>query len=828
MSDILRKKITVEGIVQGVGFRPFVYRLADQHLLYGKVYNNPQGVIIEIEGESSSIDSFIKAIRKEAPPLATITNISVENIRKQNSRTFEIVESEDQKEKQAFISPDIAVCNDCLRELFDPDDRRYRYPFINCTNCGPRFTIIKKIPYDRVNTSMAVFKMCPECQAEYDDPSNRRFHAQPNACQKCGPEFWLADSEGKVIDADDPIKKTAALLKEGKVLAIKGIGGFHLAVDAENIQAVRRLRQRKLREEKPLAIMSKSLEKIGEYAFLTNEEREQLSTPQCPIVLLKKRKSSTIPEDVAPKNTHLGVVLPYSPIHHLLFKSGMDFLALVMTSGNLSEEPIAIENEEAVTRLARITDYFLMHNRDILLRSDDSVMVRIFGKNQFIRRSRGYVPVPIFMKEEYPSVLAYGAELKNTVCIIKDNNAFLSQHVGDLENMESFSFFIEAAEHLKRILEVSPEAVAYDLHPEYLNTKFAREQKNMTLVGIQHHHAHIASCLAENGEEGPVIGLSMDGLGYGTDETIWGGEFLYADFYGFERVATFKNFPMPGGTSAIKEPWRMAVSYLYDAFGDDLFQLDIPFIEDLEKSSLATIVKMIQLKLNAPLTSSLGRIFDAVSAMLQIRSEVRYEGQAALELEMAIDPSKQDISPYQYLILETDKSSKLDRMMKSSEHLKNSVSRKVLKDSYPRAFLNGTSNPVSGSNSSSSRSDDNVLMPFVIDFPSYIIDVKETFKGIVEDIKAGKPVGEISVKFHNTILSIMLTICSMMRFELELDQVALSGGVFQNRYLFEKLVTELKQKGFDVLTHSKVPTNDGGLSLGQAIIAGSLLKKARM
>jgi hydrogenase maturation protein HypF len=794
MNEIIRKKITVKGIVQGVGFRPFVFRLASQYSLSGKVFNNPQGVIIEVEGDHSSIQTFLKALQEGSPPLSEITDIHTEDLEILRSSLFKIVESKDREEKKTLISPDIAVCADCLAELFDPKDRRYRYPFINCTNCGPRFTIIRKIPYDRVNTSMSVFKMCPACQKEYDEPSNRRFHAQPNACFECGPEAWLSDSNGKKIETDDPIKEAASLLKEGKILAIKGLGGFHLAVDAVNARAVRRLRQRKFREEKPLAIMSESLERIREYASFTNEEKELLSSPRCPIVLLEKKDRSNISEDVAPKNTHLGVMLPYTPIHHLLFRSNIDITALVMTSGNLSEEPIVIENEEALTRLAGIADYFLMHNRDILLRSDDSVTLQVSEKKQSIRRSRGFVPVPVFLKEEYPPVLACGAELKNTVCVLKDNNAFLSQHVGDLENMDAFNFFLEASEHLKNILEVSPVAMAYDLHPEYLNTKFAKEQKNITLVGIQHHHAHIASCLAENGEGGPVIGLSMDGLGYGTDGMIWGGEFLYADFYGFERMASFKNIPMPGGTAAIKEPWRMAVSYLYDAYGETMSELNIPFIKGLGRFSLAMLVRMIQLNLNSPLTSSLGRIFDAVSAILQIRSEVHFEGQAAFELEMAIDPASTEAPPYSYFILETDKSSKLDRMIQLSRDDQD------------------LDNPA----------------PLGIDFPTYLVDMKETFKGMVADVMAGKTAGEISSRFHNTVISIMIDLCSMMRRELELEQVALSGGVFQNKYLFKNLVSQLEQKGFEVLTHSKVPTNDGGLSLGQAVIAGSLLKKQKL
>jgi len=505
-----------------------------------------------------------------------------------------------------------------------------------------------------------------------------------------------------------------------------------------------------------------------------------------------------ISEEIAPQNTHFGVMLPYTPIHHLLFKSGIDFLALVMTSGNLSEEPIAIENAEALRRLRGIADYFLMHNRDILLRSDDSVMLRISEQERFMRRSRGFVPVPIFLKEEFPPVIAYGAELKNTVCVLKGKNAFLSQHVGDLENMEAFSFFVEAGEHLKQILEVDPIAIAYDLHPEYLNTKHAKEQKGKKLIGIQHHHAHIVSCLAENSDAGPVIGLAMDGLGYGTDDTLWGGEVLIVDHCGFERFMTFKNIPMPGGTAAIREPWRMAVSFLYSSFGDEVLNLKIPFIKNLERSSLQTIVKMIQRKMNSPLTSGLGRIFDAVSALAGVRSKVRYEGQAPFELEMAIGGSGRGYPPYKYSILETDRSSKFDRLLD--------------KEGW------------SMSNQMNSKATDDALMPWYDDFPSFIIDLDETFREIVADIEKNRSAGEISAKFHNTIISILAEACSMLRLEIGFDKVALSGGVFQNKYLFENLMQELKQRGFKILSHSLVPTNDGGISLGQAVIAASLMK----
>ncbi|MEW5806413.1 MAG: carbamoyltransferase HypF [Acidobacteriota bacterium] len=825
----IRQKIIVKGIVQGVGFRPFVYRLATRLNLAGRVCNNPQGVTIEIEGSRPAIEEFLRLLRSEAPPLARITGMNVSDMPMENSQRFEIARSEEQEEKKTLISPDIAVCDDCLRELFDPSNRRYRYPFINCTNCGPRFTIIRTIPYDRKNTSMSVFTMCEECQKEYDDPHDRRFHAQPNACFLCGPEVWLTDSRGKVMECEDPIREAVDRLKEGSTIAIKGIGGFHLAVDASNTGAIRRLRERKLREEKPLAIMSGSLEKILECAWLNEEERKLLISSERPIVLLRKKDHPAISDEVAPGNTHFGVMLPYTPLHHLLFNSGLDFQALVMTSGNLSEEPIAIENGEAVRRLEGIADYFLMHDREILLRSDDSVMLHMVERDRFLRRSRGFVPVPIFLEDEYPAVIAFGAELKNTVCLLKGGNAFLSQHIGDLENVEAFNFFLDAGEHLKRILEITPIAIAYDLHPEYLNTKHAREiteqeiekdggekqevgrrkregarekkeAKHVKAIGIQHHHAHIVSCLAENSDKGPVIGLAMDGLGYGTDGALWGGEVLIADYTGFERFMTFKSLPMPGGTAAIKEPWRMAASALHAAYGDEIFLLKIPFIQKLNRSSLQTVVRMIQQKINSPLTSGLGRVFDAVAALLCLRSVVSFEGQAPFELEMSVDPSIRGNLSYGYSIIQTDRTSKFDLLLRAAKSTRS----------------------VEEAEDSGSSVQDTISF-WYDDSPSYVVGLDGMFREIVADIWKGKATGEISAKFHNTVVSILAEACSMLRLEIGFDKVALSGGVFQNKYLFENLVKELKQRGFEVLTHSLVPANDGGISLGQAVIAASIL-----
>jgi len=515
-----RARIQITGIVQGVGFRPFIYQLATSSRLGGFVANNSSGVEVEVEGEEGRVGDFIEEIKSRPPPLARITSIKVDYIPPNSDSSFVIKESVVQDERTALISPDVTICRDCLRELFDPADRRYGYPFINCTNCGPRYTIIKDIPYDRRFTSMASFKMCPACQREYEDHRNRRFHAQPNACWECGPRVSLVDSSGRELIGVDPIKETISLLKRGAVVAIKGLGGFHLAVDATNDEAMLTLRNRKLREEKPLAIMSSDCRKAEEFAVIQPEERWLLESHQHPIVLVRKREGNRISPHVAPRNPCFGFLLPYTPLHHLILKG--DFLALVMTSGNLSEEPICIDNKEALERLAGIADYFLLHNRDIYLRTDDSVVRLVEKKPLMIRRSRGYVPQPIFLPMEVRQVLACGAEAKNTICLTKGNRAFLSQHIGDLENLESLSFFEETIAHLTRILQTEPELIAYDLHPDYLSTKYALSSKGKPLVGVQHHHAHIASCMAENGVVERVMGIALDGSGYGMDGKIWG------------------------------------------------------------------------------------------------------------------------------------------------------------------------------------------------------------------------------------------------------------------------------------------------------------------
>ena len=780
----VRRHIDVSGIVQGVGFRPYVYRLATAHGLKGTITNTPTGVTIEVQGSEDSVEDFLSRLSQEAPPLARITDVAVLDLSCNGDRDFRIIISQQGGAVQTLISPDVATCDDCRRELLDPADRRFRYPFINCTNCGPRFTITRNIPYDRPNTSMSVFPMCPVCQAEYDDPLNRRFHAQPNACWDCGPKLALWDKDGQVVADRDPLAGSIDALKAGLIVAVKGLGGFHLAVDATNTTPVDLLRARKHRVEKPFAIMVPNLETAEEFCDVSPAECEALISIQRPIVLLRKKSADRIANQVAPHNCYVGVFLPYTPVHHLLFSEGK-FKALVMTSGNLREEPIAIGNHEAQSRLHGLADYFLVHNREILLRCDDSV-VRISrnavssatcrralpskassrrdrgdqadcaGTIQVLRRSRGFVPVPVFLQEEVPPMLAVGGELKNTICLTMSKHAFLSQHIGDLENLESCSFFEEAMEHLQQILEIKPEAIAYDLHPDYFSTKWALRQSGLPLVGVQHHHAHIASCIAENHLDGSVIGFALDGTGYGTDGNIWGGEVLIANYKGFERAAHFEYVPMPGGAAAIHEPWRMAVSYLAHHFGREFLNWNLPFLDGIAPQKIGLLFQMTERKINSPLTSSCGRLFDAIAALVGLRQTVNYEAQAAIELEMAITDSSTD-------------------------------------DAYPFELI---------------REKDGL-----------IIGTRPLFAAIVRDLSERAPTPVISVRFHNGMINVLKQIACSARERTHLERVCLSGGSFNNQYLAENFREHLVAHGFEVFTHRKVPCGDGGLSLGQAMIA---------
>jgi hydrogenase maturation protein HypF len=766
----VRRQIDVSGIVQGVGFRPYVYRLATGRRLSGTIRNTSAGVTIEIQGPAETVRDFVEQLPVEAPPLARITNVAIcdlpcLNAQIGDNRNFSIVHSHEGEEIRTLISPDVAICPDCLREMFDTKNRRYGYPFINCTNCGPRFTIIRDLPYDRPSTSMAAFPMCPACLVEYENPIDRRFHAQPNACRDCGPQVELWDKLGKRIECRDPIAEAASGLHAGLVVAVKGLGGFHLAVDATNAGAVALLRKRKRRVEKPFAVMVPDLLAAKEICELDEAERAVLQSIQRPIVLLRKKARSTVRDQVAPFNRYLGVFLPYTPLHYLLLAEG-GFKALVMTSGNLSEEPIAIDNREAVTRLSGVADYFLVHNRDILLRCDDSVVGVAGGIPRQLRRSRGFVPVPVFLKDEQPSVLAVGGELKNTICLTKGKNAFLSQHVGDLENVESYSFFHEAIEHFERILEIKPEIIAYDLHPDYFSTKWALQQNGVKLVGVQHHHAHIASCMAENHLEGRVIGFALDGTGYGTDGNIWGGEVLVAEFGAFERAAHFEYVALPGGAAAIREPWRIAVSYLAHHFGREFLKLDIPFVRELDRSKVELILRMMEQGVNSPLTSSCGRLFDAVAALIGIREEVNYEAQAAIELEMAMGAAEE---------------TSLDR-----------------DTAYPMKLA-----PEGG---------------------NWIISTRPMFEALLGDLGRNGSPATISRRFHDGLVEGFVELAALLRVKTSLNRVCLSGGTFHNIYLSKRLEARLSDTGFEVFTQKEVPSGDGGLSLGQALVAGARVR----
>jgi len=749
----------VRGVVQGVGFRPFVYRLAQEHDLKGWVRNTSGNVEIEVEGDEETLENFLSDLEAKAPPMARIERVEATFHPPKGYTQFQIWESLSREGQYQLVSPDIATCEDCEREIFCPTDRRFGYPFTNCTNCGPRFTIIEDIPYDRPKITMGKFEMCPQCQREYHDPLDRRFHAQPNACPQCGPSLELVDGNGNPVECRDAIKSASQLLKAGKVLAVKGLGGFHLACNATNEEAINALRTRKGRPGKPLAVMVPTLEEIEKHCLVSPEERKLLGSPQCPIVLLRwKHSSSNISPAVAPNLNYLGVMLPYTPLHHLLLRETA--LPLVMTSGNLSEEPIAKDNDEALRRLKGIADYFLLHNRDIFNRYDDSVYM-VEGKPQAIRRARGYAPYPIFLPFGSKQVLACGGELNNTFCFTKDEHAFLSQHIGDMENEETLEHFENTIELYKKLFRIEPEIMAYDMHPEYLSTKYALEagsEQGLSLIPVQHHHAHIVSCLVENKVEGPVIGVALDGTGYGTDGTIWGGEFLLTDWRCFQRVGHLEYVPLPGGEAAIKKPYRMALGYLYTLLGEN-FSLESLPISKVNSDELDIIKQQLRRGINSPLTSSAGRLFDAVSALVGVRGEIDYEAQAAIELEM-LAPDKLD---------------------------------EFESESYPFSIVEHQG--------------------------MRVVRLGELFSAIVQEVKNQIPAPIISLKFHNTMAEIITEMCKLIAEDTGINQVALSGGVFQNRLLLKLATAALQKEGFSVLTHYLVPCNDGGISLGQAVIA---------
>jgi len=795
MDGVEAYHIAITGVVQGVGFRPFVYNLATGLDLRGWVLNHSGGVDIEVEGPSATLKKFVAALESEAPPLAHVESLQTRAIACNGYQAFEIRHSERQENRYQLISPDVATCPDCLRELFDPQNRRYRYPFINCTNCGPRFTIIADIPYDRPNTTMRVFPLCDDCRSEYEDPADRRFHAQPNACPVCGPHIWLTRASGEPWVGDAEHADTEAvlaavrdLLLDGKIVAIKGLGGFHLACDATNAAAVQLLRQRKHRPHKPFAVMMATLDAVKLHCVVPPEAEKLLSSVNCPIVLLDRRDDllsdskgdvRRVAEAVAWNNHTLGVMIPYTPLHHLLLHDvGRP---LVMTSGNMTEEPIAKDNEEAIHRLGSLADAFLLHNRDIYARYDDSVwhtvplgspasMVSSTPEDvdlehdadvlvQPLRRARGYAPFPVRLPFAMRRIFAAGPLLKNTFCLTRDRYAFLSQHIGDMENLETLEHYEAALATYQHLFRLEPEVVACDLHPDYLSTRFAQQfAKSAGLpepLKVQHHHAHIAACLADNGypqDAGPVIGVALDGTGYGEDGVIWGAEWFVGAYRGFRRVAHLEYLPLPGGDAATRNPWRIAVAYLDTLLGPEHIPpgLFCPSESVMLRQQLAH-------HLNTPLTSSMGRLFDAVSALLGVCQRATYEAQAAIELEQIAAVRSGPISAYPF-----------------------EVAR---------------------------------------DESGLVVRLETLFDALVGEIAQGTPPPEVALRFHATVADMVARVCTRVRDETGLGTVALSGGVFQNRLLLRLVVPLLKQQGFDVLLHHQVPSNDGGISLGQAVLA---------
>ena len=750
---LLRRRILVGGIVQGVGFRPFVWRLAGRFGLDGFIRNTASGVLVEVEGAPDRLDAFCEAMLSERPPLARITRIESESIEPLGDGSgFTISGSVDGDAMETLIPPDIAICGDCLDDLGDPEGRRYRYPFTNCTNCGPRYTIVEKIPYDRPFTSMKGFTLCPKCRQEYDDPGDRRFHAQPNACPVCGPRLTLCDSEGRDEPDADAISAACSLLAGGAILALKGIGGFHLAVDASNDEAVRRLRQRKGREEKPFAVMVRDIGIARSLCAIGEEEAAALASPEAPIVLLRKKEGVALALSIAPGNNRLGVMLPYSPLHRLLLNEGPE--VLVMTSANLSEEPLACDNAEALDRLGGIADHFLMHDRPIALRCDDSVAVHLAGRMRMVRRSRGYVPAPIFLKEGGEPVLGTGGELKNTLCLMKGAEAIMSQHIGDMKNYEAYRHFDAVAAHLQSIFRTEATLIVHDLHPSYLTTQWAMS-RNVPLLGVQHHHAHLASCLAENRYEGSAIGIMLDGSGYGIDGTVWGGEVLVGDVAEAFRFASFEPMPLPGGDAAVRHVWRTALGYLHRSMASS------DGLSCRSQSQADMVAELLEKGKGCAETSSCGRLFDAVASISGLRHEVSYEGQAAVELMQAAGGRVADAG-----------------------------------FSYGLEHRQGR----------------------------WLMLVSPMIREIAVAVRSGADAVSVSRRFHRTLVDMFSEVVRMAYLETGLKTVALSGGVFQNPLLLETLTHVLEMEGYRVLLHEQVPSNDGGLSLGQAAIGREYLK----
>jgi hydrogenase maturation protein HypF len=752
-----RRAIEVRGIVQGVGFRPFVHNLAVRLQLGGQVRNQAGTVLIEVEGDGRSLDDFLSELAQRLPPLARIQHLSWAPQQPRGERQFRIEASDTDAGGPVFISRDVATCPECLAELLDPGNRRYRYPFLNCTNCGPRLTIITGAPYDRPRTTMASFAMCAACRSEYDDPADRRFHAQPTACTDCGPRLSLLDAAGGFLATSEPLGAFAEALCAGKIGAMKGLGGYHLACDARNEAVIAELRRRKHRDEKPFAVMVQDVAAAEALCEVEPLERELLLSAARPIVLLRKRSPEALAGAVAPRNPRLGIMLPYTPLHHLLIRA-VGGTPWVMTSGNRSDEPIAYRDDEAVEKLAGIADCFLIHDRPIHVRCDDSLSRIVDGSELPVRRSRGYAPRPIELPFECPRpILALGGQLKATFALGRGSQAFVSHHLGDLDDYEAHRAYVKDVELYQQLFSSRAELLVHDLHPDYATTRYAREQANGTeLLAVQHHHAHLASCMAENGLREPVIGVAFDGTGLGTDGAIWGGEFLVGDYRHYRRAGHFRYVGMPGGDQAIREPWRMALAHLLDA-GVEL----APLAARIPPSSLATVRAMLAKRLNSPPTSSAGRLFDAVAAMAGLRDRVSFEGQAAMELEWLAA----EVAPA---------------------------------GAYPFEMTAGKAEA------------------------PLIVDSRCLIKAVAGDAQKGVDPPIIARRFHTTVVDIILAVCSRIRATSSCDAVALSGGVFQNALLTSETSARLVEAGFRVYRHRLVPPNDGGLSLGQLAIAAAV------
>lgn len=740
------------GVVQGVGFRPFVFRVAKAMEVKGWVNNTPEGVNIHAEGHD--LENFVQRLMRELPQLAKVTGYSYVEKEFVGYTDFRIVESSQATDAEVLISPDVVTCSDCLQEIQGPENRRYRYPFTNCTNCGPRYTIIFDRPYDRTKTTMGKFALCPECTSEYYNPEDRRFHAQPIACPACGPKVVLYDEHGREFQG-----LGLAEFSEGAIIAVKGLGGFHLACNARDGLAVERLRERKRRESKPFAVMAKNMAIIKEYCYLNEVEQNALQSTAAPIVVLKTRTDLTglkLTPALAPNLDTLGVMLPYTPLHHLLLAEELDLL--VMTSANLSGEPLITDNAEAMTKLKGVADYWLLHDREIYHPCEDSVLRVINGYPVFFRKARGYVPLPLDLGEQLLSVMGAGGDLKNTFCLFKGNQAFVSQHGGDLDNYDNYRQFTRAIQSFQRLVNTSPELIAYDLHPEYQSSRYARET---TLPGlaVQHHHAHLASCLAENGVKDKVLGVVCDGTGYGLDGKVWGFEFLWGDRANFERAGHLEYLPLPGGDTATKSPARIALAYLSTLFGEDISQF-LNYLPTLSVQEASLIEQQVRCGFNTFATSSCGRLFDAVSALAGCCCVVNYEGQAAVELEAAIDPAEKGVYPFELDNREAE----------------------------------------------------------------LTIRVKPTFAAILADLASGISKGKIAAKFHHTVAHIILEVLQLLGVKFSTKQTALSGGVFQNKYLVEYLVPRLQAAGFTVYQHTQLPPGDGGLCLGQAVVASEVMQ----